>query len=114
MAHPLRRLIITVGSPPTLNGKEGRYELARFYGGFLGMGIIDEPWLLIAADRESKLVLALDGDGWSDRRPPRWPDPEYPQQLHLDIGVPDVDTAGARIVEAGATLLRDGADHRVY
>lgn len=114
MAHPLRRLIITVASPETLNGKEGRYELADFYGEFLGMRVINEPWLLIAEQPESKLVLALDGDGWGDQRPPRWPDPKYPQQLHLDIVVPDVEAAGARVTGMGAMLLRDNGDFGVY
>jgi hypothetical protein len=114
MTHPLRRLIITVGSPETLNGKEGRYELAAFYGELLGMKVINEGWLLIAKSQESKLVLALDGDGWSDQRPPRWQDPEYPQQMHLDLLVPDVDAAGTRVTELGASLVQDNGDFRVY
>lgn len=114
MANPLRRLIITVGSPRSLNGQEGRYELAGFYGDLLSMQVINEGWLLIAEDRESKLVLALDGDGWGDQRPPRWLDPEYPQQMHLDILVPNVEATGARVTELGATLLRENAGFRVY
>lgn len=114
MAHPLRRLITTIGSPPTLHGKEGRYELAAFYGDLLGMKIINEGWLLIAEDRESKTVLALDGDGWSDERPPRWPDPEYPQQMHLDILVPDVDATGVQVAARGAGLLQENDGFKVY
>ncbi|HEY8456208.1 MAG TPA: VOC family protein [Actinopolymorphaceae bacterium] len=107
-------MIITVSAPPSLNGNEGRYELASFYGEFLGMQVINEGWLLIAEHPESKLVLALDSDGWSDLRPPRWPDPEYPQQMHLDITVPDVAAAGAQVTRLGARLLRDNADFRIY
>lgn len=114
MTHPLRRLIITVSAPERLNGKEGRYELAAFYGELLGMRIINEGWLLIAERPESKLVLALDGDGWSDQRPPRWRDPEHPQQLHLDLLVPDLETARTRVTELGATHLHDGGDFQVY
>ena len=114
MANPLRRLIITIGSPMLLNGKEGRYELAAFYGDLLGMQVINEGWLLIAERPESKLVLALDGDGWEDQRPPRWPDPEYPQQMHLDILAPDMEATAERVTGMGATLLRDNSDFRVY
>ncbi|MGH3679923.1 MAG: VOC family protein [Natronosporangium sp.] len=52
-------------------------------------------------------------DGWRiglqdapDHVPPRWPDPAYPQQAHLDLRVPDIDAAAARAVDLGATLLR--------
>lgn len=114
MTNPLRRLILTIGSPETLNGREGRRELAAFYGDLLGMQVINEGWLLIARQPESKFVLALDTDGWSDQRPPRWPDPEYPQQLHLDIAVPDLERVGAEIVAAGAQLLQDNDLFRVY
>jgi hypothetical protein len=114
MSHPLRRLIITVGAPELLNGKEGRYQLAAFYGELLGMRIINEGWLLIAEQPESKLVLALDGDGWSDLRPPRWRDPEQPQQLHLDLLVPDAEAAATRVAELGATHVDDGDGFQVF
>jgi hypothetical protein len=39
-------------------------------------------------------------------RPPRWTDPAYPQQLHLDIGFDDPDAAAARIEELGGVCLR--------
>src|SRR5688500_4975211 len=114
MAHPLRRLTITVGSPPQLNGREGGLELADFYGRVLGMQVVSDGWLQIAKERGNPFTLALDGDGWSDERPPRWPDPEYPQQMHFDIAVPDLAAAGGLVVEAGATLLRDVDHYRVY
>lgn len=114
MANLLKCLIPTIGSPATLNGNEGRYELAAFYCELLGMTIVNEGWLLIAEGMPSKFFVALDGDGWSEQRPPRWPDPEYPQQMHLDILVPDVDTTGALATAAGATLLRANNDFRVY
>jgi hypothetical protein len=38
--------------------------------------------------------------------PPRWPDPAYPQQAHLDLRVPDLDAGSAKAVELGAELLR--------
>ncbi|GAA0808510.1 VOC family protein [Spirilliplanes yamanashiensis] len=58
--------------------------------------------------------IALDtGDGWRfavqyspDHVPPRWPDPAYPQQGHLDLHAPDLDAGTARAVSLGARLLR--------
>jgi len=131
MAHLLREsdaMTITIGSPDVLDGEEGRRVLAAFYGELLGMQAF-EPygWLKLAkrppeagyiagdtTDGGSKLQLALDGDGWSDERPPRWPDPEYPQQMHLDIFVPDATAADTLVVGRGATLLLDQGDFRTY
>jgi predicted enzyme related to lactoylglutathione lyase len=52
-------------------------------------------------------------DGWRiglqsapDHVPPRWPDPAFPQQAHLDLRVPDLEAGTARAVDLGATLLR--------
>ncbi|TCO24740.1 hypothetical protein EV652_108275 [Kribbella steppae] len=67
-----------------------------------------------STDGGSKLRLGIGLDGWSDDRPPRWPDPEYPQQLHFDIVVPDAEAAGELVLSRGATLLRDQGDFRTY
>ncbi|WP_020578714.1 VOC family protein [Actinopolymorpha alba] len=117
MVGHLKCLIPTIGSPRSLNGKEGRYELAAFFGELLGMKVVNEGWLLIAEGLPTdgiKFFLALDGDGWSDERPPRWPDPEYPQQMHLDVLVPDAKAADALVTGMGASLLQDNTDFRVY
>ncbi len=46
---------------------------------------------------------------------PGWPDPAYPQQLHLDIDVPDLDEAHERVVGLGGCLLRaDPRGWRIY
>ncbi len=37
--------------------------------------------------------------------PPRWPDPYYPQQLHLDIRVDDADAAEHELLALGATRV---------
>ncbi len=37
--------------------------------------------------------------------PPRWPDPAYPQQLHLDIRVSDADQAEQELRLSGATRV---------
>jgi catechol 2,3-dioxygenase-like lactoylglutathione lyase family enzyme len=41
----------------------------------------------------------------SDHRPPTWPDPSVPQQMHLDVMVEDVAAAGPRVLALGATHL---------
>lgn len=119
MAHLLRdsdAMTITIGAPGQIDGEEGRQVLAAFYGELLGMQAF-EPWgwlKLAKRPPDSKLQFALDGDGWSDERPPRWPDPEYPQQMHLDILVPDLEAAGRLVLGTGATLLRDQREFRTY
>jgi predicted enzyme related to lactoylglutathione lyase len=46
---------------------------------------------------------------------PRWPDPAYPQQVHLDVLVQDVDAAQRAALDIGATRLDgDGEDWRVF
>ena len=52
-----------------------------------------------------------EGNGY---RAPQWPDPSYPQQMHLDVRVRDLDDAHRVVVERGATLLADGDSHRTY
>ncbi|MPZ86375.1 MAG: VOC family protein [Actinophytocola sp.] len=89
--------------------------LARFYQSLLG-GEVNRP------DRRWSLE-----SGWStlhvgsfvlcfqrvaDHRPPRWPDPAYPQQSHVDIGVADLPAAHDAAVAAGATVLDVGDGNR--
>ena len=114
MTQLLKCLIPTIGSPRTLNGKEGRYELAAFYCELLGMKIVNEPWLLIADGSDTGFYIAFDGDGWNEQHPPRWPDPDYPQQMHLDVDAPDVVAAGERATDLGASLLQDSGEFRVF
>ena len=114
-------MTITIGSPETIDDAEGRRVLADFYGALLDMQSFEPyDWLKLAVrppdedyvagrttDGGSKLQLALDGDGWSDRRPPRWPDPDHPQQMHLDILVPEADAARTLVEGLGGRLLKD-------
>jgi catechol-2,3-dioxygenase len=79
--------------------------LAGFYSALAG-------WTQAFADDE--WVTLTTADGWRvcfqaapDHTAPRWPDPAFPQQAHLDLRVPDVAAGTARAVELGATLLRE-------
>ena len=114
MAVGLIQMTVTVGAPAVLDGREGRWVLADFYCALLGMEVIRQDWLKVAKHSDSPFQLALDGDGWSDQRPPRWGDPEHPQQMHLDVLVPDVGAAGGLAEDMGALLLQDGDGHQVY
>jgi hypothetical protein len=40
-----------------------------------------------------------------DYRPPRWPDPQYPEQLHLDLSADDRESRERLALELGATRL---------
>jgi catechol-2,3-dioxygenase len=79
-------------------------RLAAFYTDLAG-------WTRTYADGD--WITLTTEDGWRvgfqhapDHVPPRWPDSSHPQQAHLDLRVPDLDTATAKAVELGATLLR--------
>lgn len=92
--------------------------LAAFYAELLGLRVErdDEDWVTLADDAGgSRLAFQLS----PDLREPRWPDPERPQQFHLDVRVDDVTEAEPRVLALGATRLPqqtgdEAADFRVY
>jgi catechol-2,3-dioxygenase len=86
--------------------------LARFYADLLGAEVTyDGPeGALIAGDRTSVMFQQV-----HDYNPPRWPDPAYPQQAHLDVVVDDLDSGEARAVQLGASRLdAAGSGFRVF
>lgn len=84
-------------------------ELASFYEQLLGMQRVqdDESWVVIgdAPDRPGLAFQLAPG-----YRPPAWPDPASPQQMHLDVRVDDLDRAEAAVLALGARTLSDGGD----
>jgi hypothetical protein len=45
-----------------------------------------------------------------EHQPPRWPDPHYPQQVHIDVMVDDVVAAGVAVLKLGGpSVLPDPA-----
>jgi len=46
----------------------------------------------------------------ADYTAPRWPDPAYPQQYHLDVLVDDLDEAERAVLALGARRLPGGTD----
>ncbi|OKJ17104.1 VOC family protein [Kitasatospora sp. CB01950] len=82
--------------------------LAHFYAALLG-GEVDRPDPRWSLDEEWSTVHLPNGQvlGFQrveDYRPPIWPDPGHPQQLHLDIEVEDVAAVEQRVVELGAEV----------
>lgn len=81
--------------------------LAQFYSELLGLHDRVE-------DTPERVILDGAGDGMPDlgfqhsvHVAPRWPDPAYPQQIHLDLHFDDVE-AGSRAAEGlGAMPLRE-------
>jgi catechol 2,3-dioxygenase-like lactoylglutathione lyase family enzyme len=88
--------------------------LAAFYQELLGLERIDEDsdWVTIGHGKDwPQLAFQLA----PDLKAPRWPDPDYPQQTHLDIRVDDIATAEPAVLALGATKLSDGGrSFRVY
>lgn len=86
--------------------------LAEFYAELTGLKVDAEveDWVWLG-DSPPRMAFqrAL------DHKPPRWPDPEFPQQYHLDIEVDDIATAEPKVLALGATRLPGGGESfRVY
>ena len=78
--------------------------LARFYSDLLGAPITytDEDFAVVSVDnRTSGLAFQRS----PDQRPATWPDPEIPQQIHLDVMVDDQAKAHDQVLAIGATAL---------
>lgn len=81
--------------------------LASFYEALLGWPRTrtDDDWIEMDSG-----TLRLACQLAPDHRPPRWPDPERPQQVHLDIEVDDMPAAEAAVIELGAQPLTASAE----
>ena len=78
--------------------------LAAFYAELLGLPVTytSTDWVVVAvSDRTSGLAFQRA----PDHRPPTWPDPAVPQQVHLDIMVDDIAAAAQRVLALGAKKL---------
>ena len=82
--------------------------LASFYSEMLGLPITyrSVDWVVVAANETSSGLAFQLAPG---HRPPSWPDPAVPQQVHLDIMAEDVTASGPRVLALGAVKL-DGED----
>lgn len=91
---------VTIDAPDALS-------LARFYADLMNMDVTYEgpEGALITGDGKSLMFQQVSG-----YNPPQWPDPERPQQAHLDIAVDDMDAGQARALELGASRLSGGGE----
>ena len=89
------------------------HALATFYAGLLGMEVTGAPgdrWVTVTG-----VGYRIAFQQATDLQQPDWPDPDRPQQFHLDIRVADVDEAEPKALELGARRLPGGGgDFRVY
>lgn len=83
--------------------------LADFYSELIGLAVTyrSPDWVVIAANETSSGFAFQRA---VNHRPPRWPDPEYPQQFHLDVMVEDVAASRPRVLALGAQPVLAG-DH---
>ena len=113
MAPFIRNIVFAFSAASYDDYKRVGPAYAEFYAELLGMRIIREDWIKIAKDPEITPQLGF-GDGPGEYPPVRWPDPTYPQQLHLNIAVPDLDAADELVTRLGATPLQDKGHFRTY
>jgi catechol 2,3-dioxygenase-like lactoylglutathione lyase family enzyme len=89
------------------------HALAAFYSELLGLPItrVDGDWVDISDGEAICLSFQLA----PDHQPPRWPDPAFPQQFHIDVMVDDLHEAEPKVLALGATRLPgQGSTFRVY
>lgn len=74
--------------------------LARFYSEALDLPITVSTPGFVLVGREGAPGLGF--YRVDDYRPPTWPESAVPKQVHLDLGVDDLDAAQARLIALGA------------
>ena len=109
MIGQLRSVVIDCPDPRALAG---------FYAELLGLPLIEDnsdgdDWVVLGGPPGHLPRLAF------QRAPglhaPAWPDPERPQQFHLDVTVDDIETAEKAALALGARRLPGQGDgFRVY
>ncbi len=89
-------------------------RLARFYSELTGWPIDHDggDWIQLRSEAGATLAFQLA----PDHQPPQWPDPDHPQQAHLDFDVPDLDVGEAAVLAIGAVkaTTQPGTSFRVY
>jgi catechol-2,3-dioxygenase len=87
--------------------------LSAFYAELLGKPVTyeSEGMAMIGAEGNQPVLFQQ----VEDYTAPAWPDPARPQQLHLDITVPEIEAAERAALAIGATRLPgEGENWRVY
>ena len=75
-------------------------RIAEFYSAVLDVPIVrsEDDWVQLARIAGAALAFQLA----PDHEPPVWPSAEHPQQMHLDLVVPDLDVAEEQVLALGA------------
>jgi catechol-2,3-dioxygenase len=83
-------------------------ELSAFYAQLLGKPVTYEAdgVAMIGSDGEHPVLFQQ----VTEYTPPRWPEPAYPQQFHLDVVVDDLDAGEQAVLAIGATRLPGGGE----
>ncbi|WP_432824656.1 VOC family protein [Dactylosporangium sp. CA-092794] len=88
-------------------------QLSHFYADLLGKALTyesDTAAMIGTPDAQPLLFQQV-----TDYSAPRWPDPAFPQQFHLDVAVEDMDSAERATLALGATRLPGGGrEFRVF
>jgi predicted enzyme related to lactoylglutathione lyase len=112
-ARPAVKLDLVVLDAPDIG------LLADFYGAILGWTFRDDgdDWITLRdADTPGSTGMAFQLA--PDFVAPTWPDGTVPQQIHLDLDVPDLDVAERSVLSAGARATglpaEKGSSFRVY
>jgi hypothetical protein len=74
--------------------------LASFWAAMLGGEVRFRTATAIGVSTDWVWLAAIQVSGY---RPPTWPDGDIPKQIHLDLGVEDLDAAVAEAERLGAT-----------
>jgi catechol 2,3-dioxygenase-like lactoylglutathione lyase family enzyme len=79
------------------------HALAHFYAQLLGLPVTrdEQDWAEIGDGQTGRLSFQR----VPRHLPPRWPDPAFPPQAHLDLQVSDIAEAEAKVLALGATRL---------
>jgi len=93
-----RSVVLDCPDPPAL---------ARFYGDLLSGTVLQDPdWSEVRLGPASPKLAFQRVERYTA---PGWPDGQ-PQQLHLDITVPDLAAASRRAVALGARVVKEPVD----
>ena len=88
--------------------------LAAFYAALLGWNVKDDDdWVEIRPGDGSNCISFQQVDGY---QAPEWPGQSHPQQMHLDMVVPDLDDGEREVIKLGATKAetQPGTTFRVF
>jgi hypothetical protein len=89
-------------------------SLAPFYEELLGMDerVEDTPERVVIAHRDGRLPM-LAFRHVPEHAPPRWPDPTYPQQMHMDLKFEDYHGA-KRLAERLGAIRQSDLDGKAH